>query len=386
MEFKNFTTEAVSLSSVQAEFAWRNWFYTHLVLPFTMQPQTQTNWCWAATAVSISKFYSSLSPWTQCKVAGAELSLTCCTSPVPSPCNVPWYLDRALTRTQNFVSIQSGTISWSRIKQELNNGLIIGTRIGWTGGGGHFMGIHGVSKILSTEYLHIDDPISGKSVLTYNQFATNYQGYGSWTHTYFTKKQFYFMWFKDLIFQKELLNPIPELRPLIDIYDKDAKIKQHDTDGQFNIPHHTYLMGLNEINERESLPEKPGSLRVIEVRDNKPLALFEVTLNDKNPELMQMQVSPAYFQQFDEGLSKLKAAAESRKELGEIRSIKVPALNIEALWLNYESKGDDLIVPLKRFENDSSIDWNKTYTEREFMAVLRELAKKINLQDDLLGA
>jgi hypothetical protein len=68
-------------------------------LPFNMEAQTQTNWCWAATAKSVSHYFFKRSPWTQCKVASAELGLTCCVSPVPSACNVSWFLDRALTRT-----------------------------------------------------------------------------------------------------------------------------------------------------------------------------------------------------------------------------------------------------------------------------------------------
>jgi hypothetical protein len=75
-------------------------------LSFDMQMQTQSNWCWAATATSVSRFYWFLSTWTQCQVANAELERSdCCNSNVPGACNVPWFLDRALTRTNNFVSI-----------------------------------------------------------------------------------------------------------------------------------------------------------------------------------------------------------------------------------------------------------------------------------------
>ena len=36
-------------------------------LDFTMQAQTQCNWCWAATSTSVSHFYWWLSPWAQCR-------------------------------------------------------------------------------------------------------------------------------------------------------------------------------------------------------------------------------------------------------------------------------------------------------------------------------
>src|SRR5262245_21914601 len=107
-------------------------------LAFNMQAQTQTNWCWAATSTSVSHFYWLFSPWTQCKVANAELGHSdCCNSPVPAPCNVPWYLDRALTRTKNFVSIVAGQASFQQVRTEIDAGRPVGARIGWGGNGGH---------------------------------------------------------------------------------------------------------------------------------------------------------------------------------------------------------------------------------------------------------
>src|SRR5262245_45830687 len=107
-------------------------FFQSKQLTFNMEAQTQSNWCWAATATSVSHFYWVLSNWTQCRVANAELQLTgCCNSPVPAPCNVPWYLDRALTRTQNFVSV-TGPVTFSQIRTEIDAGRPVGARIGWS--------------------------------------------------------------------------------------------------------------------------------------------------------------------------------------------------------------------------------------------------------------
>mgnify|MGYP006902597272 CR=1 FL=1 len=109
------------------------------------------------------------------------------------------------------------------------------------------MVLHGVSSIGVTNYLHIDDPIYGKSVLTYQQFATNYQGSGSWTHTYFTKKYFYFMWFKDLVFNPVLLKPIPEIRPLLQAYDPTIaqELAAGGGEGDFGVPHHVFNVPLD---------------------------------------------------------------------------------------------------------------------------------------------
>jgi len=382
MEFNNLKSET-SFITFEHRFPFLNWWYSYLVLPFNMEAQTQSNWCWAATSKSVSHFYSKFSPWTQCKIASDELTNTCCNSPVPSPCNIAWYLSNALTRTNNFVSFQNGTITWGQVKQQLSAGKVVGTRIGWNGGGGHFMTIHGVSSFGTVQYLHIDDPIYGKSVLTYDQFATNYQGSGSWTHTYFTKKYSYFMWFKDLLLREELLRPIPEIRPLLNVYNK--KIEEN-VPGSYSIPHYAYIIGLNEIHNEFVLPSTPKTLRIMELKDDTPLALYELGLNETQPELVQMNVSEVYFHQLDEGLSRLKKQSEQNKELGEVRLIKVPALNLEAFWLHYDNQEADVITPIKRFENNSSIDWNKSYNAQEFSRLIQELASKMNIQDDLLGS
>ena len=99
-------------------------------LPFNMEPQTQTNWCWAATSKSVSQFYFPSTTWTQCKIASAELGGNCCVSPVPSSCNVPWYLDRALTRTNNFVKVVSRSLTYDEIYSEIHAGRPVGARIG----------------------------------------------------------------------------------------------------------------------------------------------------------------------------------------------------------------------------------------------------------------
>lgn len=382
MDFHNLKTETSNLV-FERNLSFYNWLYTYLVLPFTMEPQTQSNWCWAATSKSVSHYYSIFSPWTQCKVASDELGNTCCHSPVPGACNISWYLNSALTRTHNFVSIQGGTISWSEVKQQLEAGLVVCARIGWNGGGGHFMTIHGVSSVLLTKYLHIDDPIYGKSVLTYDQFATNYQGSGTWTHTYFTKKYSYFMWFKDLLFKQELLKPIPEIRALINVYDKTV---EENIPGKYSIPHYAYIIGLNEIHKEFTLPSRPNTLRLIEMKNDEPVALYELGLNETTPEVIQMNVSETYFKQLDSSLARLKRFSEHNKDLGELRFIKIPALNLEAFWLHYDNNEHDVITPIKRFENDSSVNWDKRYDAREFSALVQELASKINREDDLLGA
>ena len=386
MSFDNLVLEDAFPLALEKEIRYLTWLYSYLVLPFNMQAQTQSNWCWAATSTSVSRFYSFLSPWTQCKVASDELGKQCCTTPMPGACNVPWYLDKALTRTNNFVSIQSSAASWNIVKSELEKGLVVGARIGWSGGGGHFMVLHGVStSILGvTKYLHIDDPIYGKSTLTYDQFATNYQGSGSWTHTYFTKKYFYFMWFKTLAFNPVLLKPIPEIRPLLTVYDEHVDLETLSRESDFGIPHFVYNLPLNMLSKEGALPQSPVALRVLQMKKDAPVAYYDLGLEEQNPTLLQMNTSKPFFELMNSALGKLKSASKERKTPGELRLLRIPALNMEVLWLAYGGRTPDFFTILPRFQYEY-FDNDKVYEEAEFLRLLGKAASKAK-QDDTMGA
>ena len=155
------------------------------LLRFDVQKQTQSQWCWAATAASISKYYNPTSRWTQCLVATNVLNKnSCCISPIT--CNIPWYLNHALSITDNFISIHSA-LTFNEVELELINSRVVGARVEWIGGGGHFMVIYGCKTVNGINYYNIDDPIYGKSEIAEINFLTAYQGAGSWTHSYITK-------------------------------------------------------------------------------------------------------------------------------------------------------------------------------------------------------
>ena len=165
-----------------------HWFHRWRRLAFTMQHQQQTQWCWAAVSTSVSLYYDTSSTWTQCTVVNAELGqTTCCQNGSTSACNQPWYLDLALQRTGNLDGFSGGTTSFADIRTQIDAGRLLGARIGWSGGGGHFAVIEGYKPGPGDQRVAIDDPWYGASDITYNTFATSYQGTGSWTHSYTTE-------------------------------------------------------------------------------------------------------------------------------------------------------------------------------------------------------
>lgn len=156
-------------------------------LAFTMQAQQQTQWCWSAVATSVSHFYDASSTWTQCAPANAELGeTTCCQDGSSAACNRSWYLDLALDEVGHLDAWSSGAASFAGVRAEIDGGEPLGVRIGWSGGGGHFLVIEGYLDD-ATDQVAVDDPWYGASDLAYSTLTTSYQGSGSWTHSYRTQ-------------------------------------------------------------------------------------------------------------------------------------------------------------------------------------------------------
>jgi hypothetical protein len=156
-------------------------------LSFAVQHQLQDQWCWAAVSTSIAGHYGSTS-WTQCSVANRELGQsTCCADGSTSACDQPWYLDRALKRVGALKKVEKGKPGdLKKVRKEIDGRRPVGIRIGWSGGGGHFVTIEGYRSDGAT--IAIEDPWYGASDVPFAAMSGSYQGSGSWTHTYFTRK------------------------------------------------------------------------------------------------------------------------------------------------------------------------------------------------------
>jgi len=380
MEFKNLNSLAINIPNEWQQSIF-NWFYFSKVLNFNMEAQLKSNWCWAATANSVSHFYAVLlNPWSQCKIASAEQGLSCCNTPTPAGCNVPWYLDKALDRTYNYVSFSSGTMTWDAVKAEIDKGLVVGTRIGWNNGGGHFMVIYGVSRIGATQYFYIDDPIYGKSVLTVDQFSNNYQGSGSWTHSYITKKHSY-MKFLDLVLYEKLLRPIPWIRPLIKMQLPNLEVEKKLEQLELSMPHHVFNVNLNNIAEDINIPETPTGVRVIELDKSKPIAIYDLSPDENNPEVFQVNTNSKYLDTIENGVEQLKRVETREDESSELRLLRFPALNLEALWLAGKNRENDKYFLVRHFESRDGV-----LSHKEMNALVQRLKASAEKQDDTMGA
>ena len=155
------------------------------LLNFTVPHQLESNWCWAAVATGVAHYYNSASTVTQCQVVNAQLGRTdCCNNPSSSNCNVPGYLDEALTYVDHLKSEQGSAATYAATSEAVNAGTPPCIRIGWSGGGGHFIGVYGIEP---TNMLWVTDPMNGQLLVSYATLTGGtYQGNGTWTNTYFT--------------------------------------------------------------------------------------------------------------------------------------------------------------------------------------------------------
>jgi hypothetical protein len=353
-------------------------------LPFDMQAQTQSNWCWAATATSVSHFYWLFSHWTQCSVANAELGRgDCCSGTAPGPCNVPWYLDRALTRTNNFVNI-IGPATFAQVRAEIDAGRPVGARIGWSGGGGHFMVIYGYSKFAGIDYFDIDDPIYGKSHLAVADFTSNYQGSGSWTHTYFTKS--YFRMPIRFLYPKEpILRRIWEARGLLRAkqdFTFDGGVSAKDAEVGVGLAHRIYTLGLDALIAPDVAAPQPAALRIYDVVGESPQAFYDIS-DDAEPRILQMSAARNVLEPFSRALEPLLKIAEAADIDYELRLLRVPALNFEALWLAPDDAPQGTLVALRSVGN---IQVDQVLTYDELIRDLSQAAKVLSNMDDEMGA
>jgi hypothetical protein len=158
-------------------------------LPLNISAQTESNWCWAAVSSSVSSFYNAASAWSQCLIANSAFSRNdCCAGGASTTCNQQFYLERALSITQNLKSFLQRSITFAEIQAEIGLRAPVGTRVLWNGGGGHFQAICGwLVGPSGVQYIDVTDPIYLNTQIPFASFASSYQSGATWTHSYLTE-------------------------------------------------------------------------------------------------------------------------------------------------------------------------------------------------------
>jgi hypothetical protein len=169
---------------------------------FKIEKQEHSDWCWAAVASSVDRYFNPKSPWCQCRLASRMAKLeklkvrTCgnCKTrrPTAEACNQPWYLQKALKIVGRLKGQPlPGPLSFSKIRKTLEAGKPVCVMVLWgKGPEAHFVVISGCVKGAHGErWLDIEDPDMGSATWLFEEFRSNYQYYkGRWNFTFMVEK------------------------------------------------------------------------------------------------------------------------------------------------------------------------------------------------------
>jgi hypothetical protein len=189
------------------------------------------------------------------------------------------------------------------------------------------------------------------------------------------------MWLKDIAFRPELLKPIPEIRPLLRMERPTLKLEKSTSELELSFPHHAYVVSLQDITQDIKIPSEPSSLRVIEMEEKSPVALYDLSTAVDDPQLLQVSTDDSYLNRIEDGMEKIKTSLRDKAVDGELRLLKFPALNLEALWLHTDAKDNDRYYLLRHFGQEDNVMNESTFRE----LVLKQKAV-VEKQDDLMGA
>jgi hypothetical protein len=167
---------------------------------FNMQTQDETEWCWAAVAVSINAYLDPPAgdggpTWTQPSLATQVLAQELqwnpavdCSADPSEECDRPAGLNDALSITGNLMpdGYRSNCfLDFASLQSWMDQQLPVGARILWPGGGAHFIALSGYQVFASGEQkVVVQDPLYGPSVQDYSSLRGQYICHGSWNDTY----------------------------------------------------------------------------------------------------------------------------------------------------------------------------------------------------------
>lgn len=158
-------------------------------MPFNIQTQQQTLWCWAAVAASIDAYFAPSAAKDQSTVADGVLHRGDC-SPTNRHCNQTSPLQDALKVVGKLREPPlTKPLEFDALRQQIDQKLPVCVRIEWPDGGGHFVVISGYSITpLGKQMVIVKDPWYVDSVLAFEELSSDYLlAGGTWSDSFLVK-------------------------------------------------------------------------------------------------------------------------------------------------------------------------------------------------------
>jgi hypothetical protein len=164
-------------------------------MPFRVETQEVSNWCWAAVSSAVDRYYNPSSFLRQCEVAAGMVGMqNACIDPDNN--NEPGALQTALEIIGRGDEHVVGPIKFDRLQAEIDAGRPVCVRIEWEGGGAHFAVLCGYKEysdltdgVTALTTVDVADPFYPDSTREFSDsvnFFESYHGRGTWSHTYLT--------------------------------------------------------------------------------------------------------------------------------------------------------------------------------------------------------
>ncbi|MFD2265415.1 papain-like cysteine protease family protein [Lacibacterium aquatile] len=164
--------------------------WTTLPRELVVEDQRQDNWCWAAVATSLAKYYDPNTPWTQETVANLELDRDDCQhSQTGGTCDKVRHLENVLKKMGMLAEWPTKyALPVGSVRKDIEQGNPVGIRIGWRDSKGHYAVIVAISGDGLDASYYVSDPMYDDGICSRKTLYGNYQGQGGgWNESFRTK-------------------------------------------------------------------------------------------------------------------------------------------------------------------------------------------------------
>lgn len=154
------------------------------ILDLVIDRQRQANWCWAALASSLARYYGAETV-EQHEIASRVLGMECGERGLDERSNVYATLRDALRAVGCYSHWSPARPSFERIRSEIDAGRPLCVCIEWRTSGLHYLAVTGYHE--HPAELRVDDPLHGLSIHRYEEFPGQYRATGAvWRNTIWT--------------------------------------------------------------------------------------------------------------------------------------------------------------------------------------------------------
>lgn len=144
------------------------------------------------------------------------------------------------------------------------------------------------------------------------------------------------------------------------------------------MPHDSFIVGLSSLKSQEQPKPEIAGLQVIDATAGGFKSIFNLYSDNQ----LQMLTGKSYLKSYENAFDKVLNLDVDKKDF-EVRSIKIPALHVEAIWLhNEDDENNDLFTPLRSI---GLFEDNKTYSKNEFFNISKDAAVNFDTDDNLIG-